>query len=123
MTPPIPCDGANITMLNIHGFTIVEVLVALLVLSVGLLSTLSVFGSVARTFSDSRATIMAFAEAAEVLEKVRGGACSRFVAGGGAANLTWIIDEVAPTLRRATVIVHSSGVRARRDTFSVTVPC
>lgn len=109
-----------------RGFTIVEVLVALLVLTVGLLATFSIFASVTRTFSDAHSSVEVSAHAAELLERVRGGGCSGPTAGsriGGLVSYTWRMDEVNPQLRRVTVIVSSARVRARADTFSAMIPC
>lgn len=113
-------------MLNPRGFTIVEVLVALLVLSVGLLGTFSTFASVTRTFTDSYLSVEVVANATELLEQVRGGCSSSMLAGswtGTSVSYTWETEEVNPQLRRVTVIVSSAAVRARVDTFSATIPC
>ena len=115
-------------MLNHRGFTIVEVLVALLVLSVGLLGTFSTFASVTRTFTDSYLSVEVVANAMELLEQVRGGcsSSSSMLAGswtGTSVSYTWETEEVNRQLRRVTVIVSSAAVRARVDTFSATIPC
>ena len=113
-------------MLDSRGFTIVEVLVALLVLSVGLLGTFSTFASVTRTFTDAHSSVEATATATALLEQLRGGGCGGTVAGswsGVTANYTWETEEINPQLRRVTVIVYTVAVRARVDTFSATIPC
>lgn len=113
-------------MNKIRGFTIVEVLVALIVLSVGILGSLSIFASVTRTFTAGQTSVEAAANAAAMLEAVRGDGCRRSTASagnGGSAAYTWIVDEISPELRRVTVIAHSVGLRARTDTFSVFVAC
>ena len=113
-------------MLKSGGFTIVEVLVALLVLSVGILGSISIFASATRTFNSGHAAVEAAANAAELLETVRGGGCGGSTAGsgiGGFGAYTWDIEEITPELRRVTVVVRSVGVRARTDTFSATIAC
>ena len=113
-------------MLGPRGFTIVEVLVALLVFSVGLLGTFSIFASVTRTFKDGHSSVEATANGAELLERVRSGGCSGPMGGsqlGGPASYTWSMEEINPQLRRVTVIVSITGVRARSDTFSAMIPC
>ena len=113
-------------MLNSRGFTIVEVVVALFVLSVGLFGTFSAFASITRTFADSHSSVEVAANAAAVLEQVRGGGCSGTVAGsrsGYSADYMWETTEINTRLRRVTVIVSSVGVRSRVDTFSAMIPC
>ena len=113
-------------MLSSRGFTIVEVLVALLVLSIGLLGTFSTSASVVRTFTDGHSSIKVTANAAALLEKVRGGGCVGTVAGswsGPTISYTWETEELNPALRRVTVIAYSAAVRVRVDTFSATIPC
>jgi len=109
-----------------RGFTIVEVLVALLVLSVGMLGSVSIFTSVARTFNSGHAAVESAANAAEVLESVRGGGCGGANAGSGIGAhgaYTWNVEEITSELRLVTVILSSVGVRARTDTFSATIAC
>lgn len=112
-------------MSNARGFTIVEVLVALLMLAVGLLSTLSTLASVARTFADAHSAVVTTANAAELLEQLRGGGCatSPGSATEGTMVYIWSVDQIDPELRRVTVIVGSGRLRARADTFSAVIPC
>lgn len=113
-------------MKNPRGFTIVEVLVAVLVLSIGILGSFSIFVSATRFFNSGHASVEATASAAAVLERARGGGCSGSTVGSGiSANgaYTWIIEEINPELRRVTVIVSSGAVRARTDTFSAVIAC
>jgi Tfp pilus assembly protein PilV len=113
-------------MLDARGFTIVEVVVACFILTVGLLGTLSTFAAVARMFQDGHASIEASAHAAELLESVRGEGCNGTTAGArseGTVSYFWRTDEIAPDLRRVTVVVSSARARIRADTFSAILPC
>lgn len=109
-----------------RGFTIVEVLVALLVLAIGLLAAFSTFASATRTFNDSHAFVEAAADAGAFLEEIRGAGCGGAFAGswiGPSSSYTWAKEEISPQLWSVTVIVQSGAVRVRADTFSTTIPC
>ncbi len=113
-------------MLNARGFTIVEVLVALLVLTVGLLGTFSTFASGARTLTDGHSSVEVATNAAALLEQIRGSGCGETPGGswnGTSVNYRWETEEINPQLRRVTVFVTSAAVRTRVDTFSATLPC
>ena len=113
-------------MLDSRGFTIVEVLVALLVLSVGLLGTFSIFASVTRTFTDAHSSVEVTANAITFLEQLRGEGCGGTGAGAWSGNsvvYTWEMKEINSELRRVTVIASPAAVGARVDTFSAVIPC
>lgn len=113
-------------MRNTCGFTIVEVLVALFVLSIGLLGTVSALGAVARSYTDGHDSVVASAAAAEILERERAEACGAATAGSwteGAITYTWTIDRIGTDLRRVTVVVAAERMRSRVDTFTAFMPC
>lgn len=108
------------------GFTIVEVLVALLVLVIGLFGTLSAFGAAYRRFEDGHSSIVASAHAAELLESLRSEKCGARAAGSlstRSASYFWTTEQVSYGLRRVTVVVSSARWRSRADTFSAVLPC
>ena len=113
-------------MSNRNGFTIVEVLVALLVLSVGLLGTFSTFASATRKFTDGHSSVEVASNAASVLERIRAVGCGGRSAGswlGTTISYTWETEELNPQLQRVTVIAGAAAVRTRIDTFSAVIPC
>jgi type IV pilus modification protein PilV len=110
----------------VRGFTIVEVVVALLVLCVGLLGTVSTLGSASRLFRDAHTATYAAAVAAQVLERSRVGACGGATGGvqaRGRVSYSWEVQVVSADLRIVTVVVSFADTQARADTFSALVPC
>jgi type IV pilus modification protein PilV len=108
------------------GFTIVEVLVALLVLVIGILGTLSAFGAAYRRFEDGHSSIVASAHAAELLESLRSEKCGERAAGSlstRSVSYFWTAEQISDGVRRVTVVVSSAGWRSRVDTFSAVFPC
>jgi len=108
------------------GFTIVEVLVALLIVTVGLLGTISTFAATARSFESGHSSVAASARALEVLEAARSRGCggsNAGSAGAGAETYVWTVAAIAPDLHRVTVIVNTHSLLSRADTFSAILPC
>jgi type IV pilus modification protein PilV len=113
-------------MLSKRGFTIVEVIVALLVLSIGLLGAVSVFASSARNSQSGHNSAEVSASATEVLEIARASGCSASRA--GAANAlegvySWKSEEITSQLQLVTVVFNPSTPRHRADTFSAILAC
>lgn len=112
-------------MTSNHGFTLVEIMVALLVLAVGVLSTLSGMVLAARTVNAVGARTRVGAEAAGRLELWIGTTC-----GTGFASLpddaagSWSAVGLGHSVATATVVTAVPvGPRARQDTFTVTGDC
>lgn len=113
-------------MLNPRGFTIVEVIVALLVLAVGLLGTISTFAAAARNFEAGHSSISVSVRAAELLESARARGCSDVVAGStndGIGVFHWRAEHVNADLFLVTLVFNPSQQRSRADTFSAILPC
>jgi len=110
--------------------TLVELIVAMTILTVGLLAIVGVSASVARSLGESRSDNLAAVAAESRFEKVAGTQCSsltlntvasatnrnvteRWVVVDGGNNTRQVIDTVSWTTRRGT----------RRNVFQTLLPC
>ena len=113
-----------------RGVTLVELLVAMTILTVGLLAIVGVSGSVARSLGESRSDNLAAIAAESRFEQVAGTACTsltlnsvsaatsrnvteRWVVVDAGNNTRQVIDSVSWTTRRGT----------RRLVFQTLLPC
>jgi hypothetical protein len=102
------------------------VIVALLVLTVGLLSTISTFAATARNYEFSHASVAASVEAVELLEFARVRGCGGMPAGAedrGTGVFFWRTQDVGSDLQLITVVYSPRALRSRADTFSAFLPC
>lgn len=111
-----------------NGFTILEVLVAVMVLTVGILAMASTAALVTRMIGQGQRYSEVSAVASQRIEMMRSRSCSALANGSatsGAYVLTWTVDSVAAGKARSVqVIVVSPVVRGTRaDTFATTLPC
>jgi len=101
-----------------RGFTIVEVLVAVLVLSVGVLALVGTAGLVTRMVGQGHRFTEASALASERVELLRAQGCPSAGSGSetrGAYTISWrIIDEAGGRGRRFFVSVQSPTTRGSR---------
>ncbi len=105
------------------GFTLVELTVAVLVLSVGLLALVATSAVATRMLAEGRRASQVAALAAQRMAML---SCT--AVGGAAADgpytVTWTVSEVEGGAARVRVAVGwptSNGVRA--DSFSTLIPC
>lgn len=113
-----------------RGVTLVELLVAMTIMTVGLMAIVGVSGSVARSLGESRSDNLAAIAAESRFEQVAGTACSsltlnsassatnrnvteKWVVVDGGNNTRSVIDSVSWTTRRGT----------RRAVFQTLLPC
>ena len=113
-----------------RGVTIVELVVAVTILMMGLLSIVGISASVARSLGESRSDALAAVRAQSRFERLAGTACSSFSLGtwvkdssrgisenyqvtDGGNNTRLITDSVSWKTRRVT----------RRTTFQSLLPC
>jgi prepilin-type N-terminal cleavage/methylation domain-containing protein len=109
------------------GFTLVELMVAVLVLSVGLLGLLSTSAVVARMVGKAGRQAVAASVAETRFEKLRSSDCSALAAGSASARAgiqeSWRVQRVA----RAVIITDSvhyvdRGV-SKSHVFQSVIPC
>ena len=111
-----------------NGVTILEVLVAMLVLTVGILAMATTAALVTRMIGQGQRFSEVGAVASQRIEILRSQSCGALSNGSateGAYVLSWTVDSVAGGKARSVqVIVVSPTVRGTRaDTFATTIPC
>lgn len=118
------------TMHDRGGFTVVEVIIAILVLSVGVLGLASTAALTTRMISMGYRYSEASTVVAQQFEILRSRPCDQIVAGTrttGIYELSWTVDEVAgrsPGRRiNLEVTYPGSGGPARTDPFTTFVVC
>lgn len=112
-----------------RGLSLIEVMVALTILSIGLLGLAGASATVTRLLGDGRWSSTAMGAGIGRIELLR--AAARDSAGcaglsGGSASLPGGLFErwtISPGVRSAAVEVVVSGRRTRADTLSAVIPC
>ena len=110
------------------GFTIIEVLVAMLVLTIGIIGLTTTAALVTRMIGQGERYSQASTMAAEQFEVFRSRSCTSLAAGTatrGGFTLNWTVQDAAGGRARAvTVVVLSPTTRGiRADTFATTIGC
>ena len=113
-----------------RGVTIVELVVAVTILMMGLLSIVGISASVARSLGESRSDGLAALAAQSRFERLAGTACTSFSLG------TWLSDSVRGISERYQVADGGNNTRlltdsvswktrrvTRRATFQSLLPC
>jgi prepilin-type N-terminal cleavage/methylation domain-containing protein len=118
-----------------NGFTVLEVLVALLVWAIGLLGLALETAALTRQFSRARRVELVSAMAAARLERLQGTACTRrsdgsepvAVGSSTVATLQWSWVEDPPLTYRVRLVTLPTGIVAGRavpgDTVWAVVAC
>lgn len=110
-----------------RGFTLVEVVVALLILSVGLLALGATAGIATRMVAQGRRASRVAVLAARRVEMLRSGRCAAMRSGTERHDrfkVTWTVSIAQGTTRSIRVVVvspTSGGLRA--DSFWAVIPC
>jgi prepilin-type N-terminal cleavage/methylation domain-containing protein len=117
-------------MKNRGGFTIIEVLVAVLILTVGVLGLAGTAAAVTRLITQGQIYSEATALATERIEILRSMACDHMTASSetrGRYTVTWSFRDVGVDGRARQVKVDVQSPRPgdtpRTDTFSTTIGC
>lgn len=109
------------------GFTVIEVIIALVILSVGIIGLASTAGLVTRMVAQGQRYSEAAALASTRFENLRAASCDSLRAGSALAGQfteTWTITTVGTSGRRFLVTVQSpTGTGFRTDSFTSTRFC
>lgn len=115
---------------NETGFTVVEVLIAMIVLAVGLLGLLGATTSVIRNLGEGDKEVAAAYYANERLERLDALGCDQVTNGsevrGGVYNINWTVDGSAASGVRHILLTVSypiSAGRSRTDSLEKALTC
>ena len=110
------------------GFTLVEVMVALLVFTLGVLGAVKATGGLARMVSEGKQEAGAAAIAQDRMERLRATSCASMAGGSETVrkySVSWAVTSPVSSDSRAVTVVaayeNSNGARA--DTFQTLVLC
>ncbi|MGD8726774.1 MAG: prepilin-type N-terminal cleavage/methylation domain-containing protein [Gemmatimonadales bacterium] len=112
-----------------RGFTIIEVLVAMMVLTVGVLGLVSTAALVTRMIGQGQRYSEVSTLASQQFEVLRSRQCAAITTGSasqGPYTLSWTAQDVAGGRAKAlTLVILSPRVRSgmRADTFATTIGC
>lgn len=108
----------NVRAARRRGFTIAEVIVAILVMVVGVLGLASTAGVVQRMIGGGAQQTLAANMAQSRFERMRSLQCNLLTSGSAfneGINEGWRVDSVAPRVRRVTdSLVFTSGRRGKQ---------
>ena len=109
------------------GCTILEVVVALMILSIGILALIGTAASAARLAAQGRRATRTAALATAQLEALRSQDCGALAGGSRSAGrwtVTWSVSRGNAAARGVTVVVEEPAPDSvRRHVFAGVVPC
>jgi prepilin-type N-terminal cleavage/methylation domain-containing protein len=118
----------NLTMGGVRGFTVVEVMVAVMILSVGLMGMVTTAGVVTRMIGTGHRLTQASSLAAGRVEWLRARGCPAAGRGGetrGSFIITWQVSEVSGGRARGIVVrvTRPTTGGARTDSLATVQLC
>ena len=108
------------------GFTIVELLIAIVILTVGVLALAATAGLVAAHVGDGGRLTGAAHAARSTLDSLRGVPCGSLTSGSSArraVTLEWTVARDSVAAEIALTVGSSLRRRTRTDAYRTTVPC
>ena len=123
------------TTRNEQGFTIIEIIIAIIVLTVGILGLVTTGALVTRMIARGQRSAVAAAFGSRRLERMRAGACIAAQRVDGQDTLyrgstwvavnTWTFTTVGDQNYRLKVVTlyRTTQNRVRRDSTETTIPC
>ena len=123
------------TQTNERGFTIIEIIIAIIVLTVGLLGLVSTAALVTRMIARGQRSANAAAFAARRLERLRPAACIAAQRVGGTDTLyrgstwvavnRWAFTDMGNNNFRLKILTTSKTIKnlVRTDSTETTIPC
>ncbi|MGQ0714159.1 MAG: type IV pilus modification PilV family protein [Gemmatimonadaceae bacterium] len=108
------------------GLTVIEIMVTILVLSVGMLGLLGTSALAAQMLAMSSQHTVAATLAQARLEALQGVACSRVAAGSAVSRgmtETWTTQRTAAGLEVTITVTHPARQRTRTYTYNGVLPC
>ena len=114
--------------MNQRGYTIVELLVAVMIFSVGLLAMAGTASVIMSTLTSTQSRTIAASVAESRFERVRATPCVPRAAGSGSAvsrgiSEAWTIDRLARADDVTVNVTFLSSHRQRTETFRSFLPC
>jgi len=111
-----------------RGFTIVEILIAITVLTVGLLSFLGTSALITRMLARSDRAATATFYAQERIERLQGQPCGTMTSGNetrtGGYQVNWTLTPASGSERARIIVRYRTGpTTAREDTLETSVLC
>jgi prepilin-type N-terminal cleavage/methylation domain-containing protein len=109
-----------------HGFTIIELLVAIVILTIGMLALAGTAGLVATHVGDGRQLTVGAHEARSVIDSLGTLACERVVSGTSTRAgiiVAWNVSRDSSAATVAVAVGLPLRRRERRDVYQAVIPC
>ena len=113
-------------MSDTRGFTIVEVVIAICILSIGILGLAGTAASVTRMVGRSQQDGMTASLASERFEILRSQVCTAVTSGSsssGQYNVTWSVTDVANGKQATITVTRPTATGTRTNTFTQIISC